>query len=144
MTQETDVSLQFERVFDASVDEVFEALTSEAAVAKWFGPSDDFKVTVHAWDCVVGGQYRVQFDTPDGAHICVGRFQEILPGKRLTYTWSWEGRPPMDTLVSFEMEAADGKTQLKMSHAGFPTPDVRDHHQQGWAGSMERLGRLVA
>ena len=135
MTEASEVSLEFERTFNA--------LTSESAVAQWFGPSDDFKVTVHTWDCQVGGSYRVQFDTPDGEHICVGEFREIETHTRLSYTWTWEGQPPMDTLVSFAVEARGDKTQLRMSHAGFPAPDVRDHHQQGWAGSMERFVRVV-
>jgi uncharacterized protein YndB with AHSA1/START domain len=86
-------------------------------VAQWFGPSNDFKVTVHTWDCQVGGSYRVQFDTPDGEHICVGEFREIEPHTRLSYTWSWEAQPPMDTLVSFEVEARGDRPSC-----GYHTP----------------------
>ncbi len=144
MTNQTGVNLKFERTLDAPIDKVFEALTSKAAIAKWFGPSDDFDIIVHAWNCEVGGEYRVQFDTPGGEqHICFGEFREIIAGEKLSYTWSWEGQPPMDTLVTFEVKAAGTQTLLTLTHDGFPAEEVRDHHEQGWTGSLERLVRAI-
>jgi uncharacterized protein YndB with AHSA1/START domain len=145
MARESGSSLKFEQTFDASVDRVFDALTTEAAIAKWFGPSDEFQVTVHEWDCKVGDNYRVQFDTPNGEqHICIGEFREIVSGEKLSYTWAWENQPPMDTLVSFVLAADGDQTRLSMTHGGFPADEVRDHHEMGWAGSMDRLGRVLA
>ncbi|GJM44515.1 MAG: hypothetical protein DHS20C21_13570 [Gemmatimonadota bacterium] len=145
MTNQTGVSLKLERTLNAPVDRVFTALTSKAAIAKWFGPSDEMKITVHAWDCKVGGNYRVEFVSPKGdQHIAVGTFREIVPGEKVSYSWAWEGQPPMDTLVTFRVKADGDRTQLTMTHEGFPDQEMCGHHEQGWTGSMERLVRAIA
>lgn len=145
MTSRAGVALNMERDLDASVETVFTALTSKEAVGGWFGPSDDFEVTVHEWDCREGGRYRVEFNTPAGeTHIVIGEFESIVPNRLVSYTWSWEGQPPLDTLVSFHLERkGEGRTHLSFTHEGFPSDDVRGHHEQGWMGSLARLEREV-
>ena len=144
MTSQTGIRLQFDRTLNAPIATVYEALTSKDAIAKWFGPSDDMNVTVHAWDFKVGGGYKVEFRTPEGEkHTCHGNFKEIVPQKKLSYTWSWEEQPPIDTLVSFVIKANGNKTDLQVTHDGFPAEDTRDHHEQGWTGSLARLTRFV-
>jgi len=145
MTSQTGIRLKFERTLHASAQTVYDALTSKDAIGKWFGPSDDFKVVVHTWDCRVGGSYKVEFKTPAGeTHTCHGQFKELIPNKKVSYTWSWEEQPPIDTLVSFVIKANGEKTDLVITHDGFPTEDMRAHHEQGWTGSLERLVRFMA
>jgi uncharacterized protein YndB with AHSA1/START domain len=145
MTEETKAyELNLERALQAPVRRVWEALTREGELARWYGPSDDFRVEVLEWDCRVGGGYRVAMHAPDGnTHTCFGVFQEIAAPRRLAYTWSWESQPPMDTLVVFELVEDGSATRLRFSHTGFPAGEVRDRHEEGWTGSLERLGRLV-
>ena len=144
MTSETGIALRMQRDLAASPDTVFTALTSREAIGRWFGPSDDFDVTIHQWDCEVGGHYRVEFKTPTGeSHIVVGEFTIIKPNRTVAYTWDWEGQPAMDTLVTFQVERAGDRTQLLFSHEGFPSKDVREHHEAGWTGTLVRLERDV-
>jgi len=145
MTTPVGLTLRMERTLNAPIERVFEVLTAAEHIGRWFGPSDDFRVTVHAWEAKEGGAYRVEFNTPDGeTHIVVGTFTAIVPNSRVSYTWSWEGRPPMDTLVTFALEGKGRQTQLVFTHEGFPAEDVRGHHEQGWTGSMARLERVLA
>ena len=145
MTTATGIHLKFERSLDAPVEHVYKVLTESGYISQWYGPSDDFKVTVHRWDARVGGSYRVEFNTPAGeTHIVVGEFKELRKNSRVAYTWSWEGQPPLDTLVTFTIRAEGEKTRLTLVHDGFPADEVRAHHEQGWTGSMERLARAVA
>ena len=144
MTSQTGTELRMERSLKARPEAVYAALTSREAIGRWFGPSDDFDVTVHEWDCQLGGRYRVEFNTPTGeTHTIVGEFKAIVPNRRVADTWSWEGQPPMDTLVTFQIEGAGDRTNLLFTHEGFPSEDVRDHHETGWMGSMLRLEREV-
>lgn len=145
MTTTTGIHLKFERSLDAPVEHVYKVLTASDSIAKWYGPSDDFKVTVHQWDARLGGNYRVEFNTPGGeTHIVVGVFKELVRNEKVAYTWSWEGQPPMDTLVTFTIRPDGQKTKLTLIHDGFPAEEVRAHHEQGWTGSLERLTRAVA
>lgn len=146
MTEQTKAhELRLERSLEAPAQKVWQALTRGEEIARWYGPSDAFTIEVLEWDCRVGGSYRVAMRDPTGlTHTCFGEFREIEPPRRLTYTWSWEGQPPMDTLVSFELTENRGNTTLHFSHTGFPSPEARDQHEMGWTGSLERLTRQLS
>jgi uncharacterized protein YndB with AHSA1/START domain len=140
----TGISLKYEKSLNAPAEHVYKVLTDAKHIPSWYGPADDFKIKVHKWEARVGGNYRVEFNTPTGeTHIVVGQFKELVPNKKVAYTWSWEGQPPMDTLVTFAIRADGGKTQLTFTHEGFPSDEVRGHHEHGWMGSLERLTRAV-
>jgi uncharacterized protein YndB with AHSA1/START domain len=49
----------------------------------------------------------------------------------------------MDTLVTFDLSADGESTRLLLTHEGFPADEARDHHNQGWTGSLERLARVA-
>jgi uncharacterized protein YndB with AHSA1/START domain len=137
-------NVKMERSLNAPADHVYKVLTDARHIPNWYGPSDDFKVTVHKWEPKVGGKYRVEFNAPDGeTNIVVGEFKELVPGKKVAYTWTWEGRPVIDTLVTIVLKPNGKKTDLTLTHEGFPSDDMADHHNQGWTGSMERLMRAV-
>ncbi|MCB9892982.1 MAG: SRPBCC domain-containing protein [Planctomycetes bacterium] len=136
--------IQMERSFKAAQARVFATLSNKASVALWLGPSDDYQVIVHDWDCRPQGRYRVQFDTPEGqTHIVIGEFREVSPDTRLSFTWTWEGQPVIDSLVTFELKPEGTGTHLLLTHTGFPDAGMRGHHEQGWAGTLERLSRAV-
>ncbi|MEE9312080.1 MAG: SRPBCC domain-containing protein [Planctomycetota bacterium] len=144
MTSETSIKIEMERILNASTARVYEVLTKAEHIPAWYGPSDAYKIKIHHWDCKVGGTYRVEFNTPEGEnHIVVGEFKELRPNEKVSYTWSWEGQPPMDTLVTFKLTADGDKTKLDLLHDGFPSEEPRDHHTMGWTGSMDRLEKSV-
>lgn len=140
----TATPIKLERTLNASVERVFDVLTNPKHIPGWYGPSDDFDIKVHEWDCKVGGKYRVEFGTPEGPQIVAGEFKELQDNSKVAYTWAWEGQPPMDTLVTFKISADDNKTRLDFTHEGFPSEEAKGHHEQGWTGSLERLQKSVA
>ena len=146
MTRATETyDLTLEHVLAAPVAQVWKALTDGEQIPKWYGASDDFKVDVLQWNCRAGGTYRVAMHAPDGkTHTCHGTFNEVAAQQRLSYSWSGEGAPPMDTLVVFELAREGERTRLKFRHTGFPSEEARANHEQGWTGSLERLARHVA
>ncbi len=144
MTTPTGIHIRFERSLNAPVEHVYKVLTEATHISKWYGPSDEFDVTVHTWEARVGGDYRVALKTPAGeTHIVIGEFRELVPNEKVAYTWNWEGQPPMDTLVTFTIRPEGGQTALTLTHEGFPADDVRAQHEQGWTGSLERLSGAV-
>jgi uncharacterized protein YndB with AHSA1/START domain len=92
-----------------------------------------------------GGRYRVAMRDPQGStYTCFGVFREVDAPRRLSYTCSWEGQPPMDTLVAFDLAESGGATLLRFSHTGFPAGEAAARHEEGWTGSLERLSRTVS
>jgi uncharacterized protein YndB with AHSA1/START domain len=137
--------LKLEESLKAPVERVWAALTEAEAIRKWYAPSGDFRIEVHEWDCRVGGNYRVAMHHKEGEiHTCHGTFQTLEPMRRIAYTWAWEGAPPMETLVTFEIEKAGEGTRLAFSHTGFPAEEAREQHRMGWTGSLLRLSDYLA
>jgi uncharacterized protein YndB with AHSA1/START domain len=112
---------------------------------QWMGPSDDFGESEVTMDVRVGGRYRIVMHAPDGeVHRVGGVFREIVPDKKLSYTWAWESTPERESLVTVEFKAAGEGTELVLTHERFADSQARDKHQGGWNGCLERLGRLLS
>jgi uncharacterized protein YndB with AHSA1/START domain len=99
---------------------------------------------VHELDLRVGGADRIEMRDPGGAvHTATGTYRELRAPNRIAFTWRWAERADMkDTLVTIDLTARDGATELVLVHSQFESQDDRDHHEQGWQGCLERLSRL--
>ena len=74
-SEATGPTISLERDLPATPSRVFELLCRPESIPKWLGPSDEFRVTAHEWDCRPGGRYRVEFNAPDGeTNVVVGEF----------------------------------------------------------------------
>ena len=121
-----------ELTIDAPASVVWEHLTSAAGLVLWVGP--------HAVaDPVPGGELR--WTHPNGATV-VGRFVELVPFRRVVFTYGWEdgrmGVQPESTTVEIDLAEVDGVTTLRLVHRGLP-PAVVDDHAGGWAYFLGRL-----
>ncbi|MGH8714247.1 MAG: SRPBCC family protein [Casimicrobiaceae bacterium] len=138
-------SLQIRRVFQAPVAAVYAALTDPEKMKHWMGPSDAFGEAQVAIDLRVGGRYRIVMRSPDGEmHRVGGVYREIVPGKKLVYTWAWETTPDRESQVTLELKPSGDGTELLLTHQRFADTEARDKHQHGWNGCLERLGRYLA
>ncbi|MEX1257600.1 MAG: SRPBCC domain-containing protein [Gemmatimonadota bacterium] len=146
MTPKTKAhEIELERTLHAPAGKVWDALTKRSELSRWYAPTDDFRTEVLEWDLRVGGTFRIAMHAPDGkTHTCFGVFREITPGRRLSYTWSWEGQDPMDSIVAFDLSEKGGQTILRLTHTGLPSEEARAHHERGWVGIAGRLEALWA
>ncbi|HTQ75576.1 MAG TPA: SRPBCC domain-containing protein [Burkholderiales bacterium] len=106
-----DDPLVLERVFDAPVALVWKALTDVDDIKHW-------SFDVSGFEPRVGFEFRFTGVGKDGAkkyHQC--RITEVVPGKRLAYTWRYEGHAG-DSLVTFELLAEGKRTRLRLAHTG--------------------------
>jgi uncharacterized protein YndB with AHSA1/START domain len=104
----------------ASPERVFHALTEPSELLAWWGESEVYWCTSWTRDLRVGGSWRCEGTSKRGGAFSVeGRFLEIEPPRRLTYTWrpSWVEAPP--TTVRITLGAQDGGTLLTWAHYGF-------------------------
>jgi uncharacterized protein YndB with AHSA1/START domain len=93
----------------------------------------------------VGGRYRFVMHTPDGeTHRVGGVYREIIPNRKLVYTWAWESTPERESLVTVEFKPSGQGTELLVTHQRFADGQARDRHQQGWNYCLDRLGRHLA
>jgi uncharacterized protein YndB with AHSA1/START domain len=138
-----ETALQIKRVIKAPREKVFQAWTDPEQMKHWCAPTDDFKTAAQI-DLRVGGKYRIQMTDPSGSlHIAVGEYKEVVPPGKLVFTWSWEDGHAEDTLVTLEFRDQRGATEVTLTHERFPSAESRDKHNQGWAGCLSRLERLL-
>jgi uncharacterized protein YndB with AHSA1/START domain len=140
--------LQVRRVYSAPVAKVYAAWTDPEQVKHWMGPSDDFGEAEVTCDVRVGGRYRIVMHAPGGElHKVGGIYREVVPNKKLVYTWAWESTPERESVVTVEFKPApygtEG-TELVVTHERFADTEARDKHQHGWNGCMDRLGRYLS
>lgn len=78
-----------------------------------------------------------------GAQVASGRVVEVIPERRLVFTWGWEGArspvPPGSTTVVIEQEPDGAGTLLRLTHTDLAPPQVAEHHREGWERYLERL-----
>jgi len=112
---------------------------------KWMAPGDDFKIPVAEADLRVGGRYHIIMHAPDGqVHDVSGVYREVVANRKLVYTWAWKSTPERESVVTIELRAAGGGTELTLKHEQFADAEARDRHQQGWMGCFARLEKAVA
>jgi len=108
---------------------------------KWWGPGPGHSVSAAELDVRVGGRFRICFGGADGNdHECAGVYREVVPNRKLVFTWSWpRTTPERESLVTIEFKTKGGGTQLVFRHEQLFDEKVRDDHQRGWTGLLEQL-----
>lgn len=141
---EADCTLVVERMVKAPPADVFRAWTDPATLALWWGPEG-----VTTPDCQMdvwpGGAWRTRMAAPDGDRIVSGIYREIVPPKRLVFTWGWQqqdGSRGHETEVTVTFQPVAGGTRMRLVQSLFLTEEHRDAHNMGWSSSFNDLERL--
>jgi uncharacterized protein YndB with AHSA1/START domain len=123
---------RYEVTIAAPIDVVWAHLTTAAGLVRWVGPDATA-------DPVPGGTLR--WTHPNGATV-VGRFVELLPNRRVVFTYGWEdnrmGVAPESTTVEIDLTEDGAATTLSLVHHGLP-PDAVEAHERGWAYFLDAL-----
>jgi uncharacterized protein YndB with AHSA1/START domain len=132
-------SLTLVRRIAARPSIVFEALTTAAGIASWWGPAQI--------EARVGGAYLVRFRSPDGQeHEVCGECLEVTKPVRLamSYRWALGGEPEEFGRISrieFVLRPIEGGTELTFTHADLKNAASQKAHEGGWTGALARLAR---
>lgn len=116
----------------ARPDTVFAFLTDPDKMARWIGRAVEL-------DPRPGGIFRVDVN---GRDVIRGEFVEILPPRKVVFTWGWEGAgrrvPPGSTTVEITLEPDGEHTILRLCHRGLAGED-REKHAVGWDHYTARI-----
>jgi uncharacterized protein YndB with AHSA1/START domain len=120
-----------ENIFDATVSDVWRAITEKELMKQWYFDLAEFKPEV-------GFVFEFKGEGTEGTpymHRC--EITEVVFEKKLSHTWSYVGYGGMSYLT-FELFAIGNKTKLVLTHAGlesFPAEvvDFAYHNfEEGW------------
>lgn len=142
----TQPSLILTRRLRAAPATVFAAWTDPEKIIRWFGPEQTIADSVRAdMDVRVGGRFRIRFRTDDGEdHEVGGRYLEVVPDRRLVFSWAWHTTPERQSRVTVTLRDEGDVTLLTLTHDRFFDEAARDGHRRGWTGTLDKLERMFA
>ena len=86
-----------------------------------------------------GGMFHVDFQ--NDKDVVDGRFVEVIPSRRVVFTWGWQGSqtvPPGSSTVEIDLEPDGEGTRLRLVHRGLPEGALASH-TEGWDYFLPRL-----
>lgn len=122
--------LIIERTYNAPSEVVWQAITDNEQMKHWYFPLEEF----HA---VVGFEFQFSGGSKEKTYLHLCRVTEVIPGKKLAYTWKYDGYPG-ESLVSIELFPEGDKTHVKLTHTGLetfpqdPKDFARTSFEAGW------------
>ena len=127
-----DGIIVIERVYNAPVQKVWEAITDKDEMKKWYFDLAEFKAEP-------GFEFKFIGEGKQGEkflHLC--KVIEVVPKKKLTYSWRYDGYEG-NSFVTFELFEEGNKTRVKLSHKGLETFPVtankdfaKENFMEGW------------
>jgi uncharacterized protein YndB with AHSA1/START domain len=108
-------------------------------MTRWWGVYDDPRPPSAETDLRVGGRFRVQFWAKNEQHSVSGIYREVVPNRKLSFSWAWQSTPERESLVTIEMSPITEGTMLTLTHEQFYDEKARDDHGRGWNTALDRL-----
>ena len=123
-----DTPFIIEQVYDASKPEVWQALTDENEMRKWYFPQ------LKKFEPLV--DFEFVFTNDGSPYQKEWRVTRVIDGCLLAHSWIYKGYPGSSE-VTFELFEEGAKTKLKLTHTGlasFPhDPQFARHRfEEGW------------
>lgn len=121
-----------EVLLDATPGKVWKAITDKNEMKQWYFDLKEFKP-------VPGFEFEFEGGPDDRIYVHQCKVVEVIPLKKLSYTWSYRGYRGT-TLVSFDLFEEGERTRLKLTHEGLESfavnnnPDLdRKNFDAGWS-----------
>jgi len=138
-------TVRLHRVLATKPEKVYRAFIEADALAKWL-PPNGFTCTVHAFEGKVGGTFKMSFRnfTTGLAHSFGGEFLELVPGKRLRYTDTFDDpNLPGEMQVTVTLKEVSVGTEIDITQEGIPEAIPVEACYLGWQESLVALAQLV-
>ncbi len=118
-----------ERKYNAPISKVWKAITDKEEMKQWYFDLAEFQPELGFKFQFIGGTEDNQY-----LHLC--EIIEVIPKKKLTYSWRYDGYEG-NSFVTFELFEEGDETRLKLTHRGlesFPAnPDfAKTNFEMGW------------
>jgi uncharacterized protein YndB with AHSA1/START domain len=137
-------SIQHQVFFTHAPEVVWEYLTKSDLLQQWL-MANDFQPTVgHVFQFKTKPIPSLNFDG-----ICYCEVLEVVPFKKLSYTWKGGPEPgniTLDTVVVWNLSPKDNGTELSLVHSGFSEVENKAIYggmNEGWLKNMHKIAALA-
>jgi uncharacterized protein YndB with AHSA1/START domain len=137
-------SIKHTYFFPHSPEAVWEYLTKSELMELW--------LMKNTFQPIIG--FDFQFQTKpipslnfDG--ICYCKVLEIVPFKKLSYSWNCgpgEGKISLESVVVWKLQPKDKGTEVLLEHSGFAKEENLDFYNgfnHGWLEKFENIAKLI-
>lgn len=122
---------------EARPETIFGFFTDPAKIVLWKGIDANL-------DAQPGGIFRVALN---GRDVARGEYIEVVPFKRVVFTWGWEGEdqavPPGSSTVEITLTPDGNGTIVRLRHLGLSVEQM-EVHAMGWEHYLPRLAEAAA
>ena len=138
----SDWAIAVDKSVALSVEDVYRAWLEPALVKRWMAPGT-MRVSEPTIDARPEGQWQlVMVDVGGSPHKAFGTYTSLTEPSALALTWTWDGEHYTTQITVTIDPGANGKTDVCIEQRGFPSMDVAQSHEAGWAGCLDKLGKL--
>ena len=131
------------RVFNASRERVFKAITDRELIPLWWGPRR-FTTIVDKMDVRPGGLWRYIDRDASGTEYAVhGVYHDVVPFERVVYTSELEWMPGNVGLETTMLKDVDGKTEMT-TKVVYQSVEQRDGMAHGMEEGARETYQLLA
>lgn len=141
----TNNKVTLHRIFTASPEKVFKAITDVDAIAYWLPPYG-FVCKVHNMETRIGGKYKMSFTNfgTGSSHSFGGEYLEIIPNELLKYTDEFDDpNLPGQMITTIILRKVLCGTEISATQEGIPDAIPLEMCYLGWQESLEKLKKLV-
>jgi len=139
-------AFHLERAYDATADEVYKALSDEAAKSRWFFGPAGWRLIERAMDFRVGGRERVKGRIDGGVTTTFDAvYHDIIPRERIVYTYEMrlDDRKISVSLATLQIKPTGERlTMLLVDEQGafLDGYDDAGSREQGTGELLDKLG----
>jgi uncharacterized protein YndB with AHSA1/START domain len=127
-------------VIEAPPRRIYDAWLIPQNASKWLFATPTGEMVRADIEPRVGGTFTLT-DRRDGEDIVhTGRYLELVPGKRLMFTFKVPKYSKEETTVRVEITPQSGGCRVVLNHQGVPA-DQAEAAREGWTKMLEALAR---
>jgi uncharacterized protein YndB with AHSA1/START domain len=152
-------SIMFERIYDASIEDVWALWTTKEGLEEWFAPKG-MRCEVSALELRVGGAfdyvmtaigteqaaYLATLDLPQTARVS-GRIVEVVRHRRLLIRFDMDfvpGVEPYPYDMAVEMSVEDGRVHMILTADRHPDPEMTRGASLGLTSQLQQFDLAIA
>lgn len=143
-------AFHLERAYDATAEQVFKALSDEAAKGRWFYGPEGWRLIERAMDFRVGGRERVKGGFEGGITTTFDAiYHDIVPRERIVYTYEMrlDGRKISVSLATMQIKPdGERRTKLLVDEQGAFLDGYDDvgARERGTSDLLDKLGASLS